>query len=103
MAKEEYQNELEALKSDVAQLRTDMGELMDSFRQMGQERFNEAKSKATSEVERLREQLNQAYDRARQEGREVYETAHHRLEEHPVMSVGLAFGLGLLIGKILSK
>lgn len=103
MAKEEYQNELEALKSDVAQLRTDMGELMDSFHQMGYERVNAAKSKATSEVDRLREQLNQAYDRARQEGREVYETAHHRLEEHPLTSVGLAFGLGLIIGKILSK
>ncbi len=103
MAKEEYQNELEALKTDVAQLRNDMGELMDSFRKMGQERVNEAKSKATSEVERLREQLNQAYAKARQEGREVYDTAHHRLEEHPLTSVGLAFGLGLLIGKILSK
>jgi ElaB/YqjD/DUF883 family membrane-anchored ribosome-binding protein len=103
MAKEEYQNELEALKTDVAQLRTDMGELMDSFRQMGNDRVHAARSKATSEVDRLREQLNQAYDRARQEGREVYETAHHRLEEHPLTSVGLAFGLGLIIGKILSK
>lgn len=103
MAKEEYQKELETVKSDIAQLRTDMSELVDSFRQMGQERVHEAKSRATSEVERLREQLNQAYDRARQEGREVYETAHHRLEEHPLTSVGLAFGLGLLIGKILSK
>ncbi|MFO8016205.1 MAG: hypothetical protein R6U32_03815 [Candidatus Woesearchaeota archaeon] len=103
MAKEESQNELETLKSDVAQLRTDLGELMDSFRQKGQEQVDETKSWATSEVDHLRKQLKQAYGKARQEGQDVYETAHHSLETHPLTSIGLAFGLGLLIGKIISK
>ena len=103
MAKEEYQKEMDTLKADISQLRTDMGELMERFREMGQERVDDTRSKARSEVERLREQLNQAYEKARQEGREYYDTAQQRLEEHPMTSVGLAFGLGILIGKILSR
>ncbi|MCF8107234.1 MAG: hypothetical protein K9K64_17290 [Desulfohalobiaceae bacterium] len=103
MAKEEYQQELESLKSDMTQLRTDLGELMERFREMGHERVDETRSRARSEVERRRDQLNQAYEKARQEGREYYDAAHHRLEEHPLTSIGLAFGLGMLLGKVLSR
>jgi ElaB/YqjD/DUF883 family membrane-anchored ribosome-binding protein len=103
MAKEEYQKELDALKTDMAQMRTDLGELLERFREMGNERVDETRIRARSEIERLRSQLNQAYDRARQEGREYYDTAHHRLEENPVTSMGVAFGLGILIGKVFSR
>ncbi len=96
------QVELDELKSEISQLRSDFTELLSTMKNVGTDSAQYAKSKTQSELDDLLDQLNQAYNAARREGRQASRTVQSEIEERPITSLALAFIVGLMTGKLFS-
>ncbi len=77
--------DLEKLKADLAALRQDVVALTEAFRDRGVQR-------ARASAEGVRDQATHAA-----------ETMTHQIEERPYTSVLTAFGIGLVIGRLLDR
>jgi len=84
--------DLRALKEDLSQLRADLasltGKATNQAKAMGRERF---------------EQMRQALAAAKEKGGAAVQGTQHQIEEHPWTAVAIAFGVGLLVGKLLDR
>lgn len=96
METKEINKEMDKVKSDIANLREDMAELL--------------KAVKTSGVEQGKEFYEEAYDRARRTGDSVREKASHaygalerEVEEYPLMSLLAAFATGFVAGMIMDR
>jgi ElaB/YqjD/DUF883 family membrane-anchored ribosome-binding protein len=82
--------DVQALKEDLAQLRADLGSLTGKAahqaKVMGRERL---------------EQMRHALAAAKAKGGAAVEGTQHQIEEHPWAAVAIAFGVGLVVGKLL--
>ena len=103
MANTDMQNEMNALKEDVAQLRADMGGLVSALKEQGQAKAAGARDKAQEEVDKALEQLMGAYSSAKGTGAAAAHRVEHQVEEHPLTSIMMALGVGVLVGAILGK
>jgi len=77
--------EMEQLKSDLASLRKDVAALTEAYKDRGVER-------ARATAEGVRDQASQAA-----------QTVSHQIEDRPYTSVLSAFGIGLIIGRLLDR
>lgn len=94
MANEDISNELKKLKSDIADLRSDVASLVRTLKDAGLEQGQQA--------------YDQAYERARQAGESVraraedaYDAFGKEVESRPLTSVLTAFGVGFVVGMLL--
>jgi ElaB/YqjD/DUF883 family membrane-anchored ribosome-binding protein len=86
MADQDY----ETLRSEVQQLRTDIGNITETLKGL-------ASSQGEQAYERLRAGVGSARQRATQAGHAV----EHQVEEHPLASLLVVFVGGLLTGLLL--
>ncbi|WP_370203255.1 DUF883 family protein [Alloalcanivorax venustensis] len=84
--------ETEALKKDMDQLRRDLGALTEAFKRNSQQR-------AQAGVEHARDQ----FDQVRRQAEGQAEQVGSHIKERPFTSLLSAFGVGLLIGKLISR
>lgn len=84
--------ETDALKKDMEQLRHDLSALADAVKQTSQQRAQEGVNAAKEKFDEVRQQ---AAGQAEQVGNQI--------KDRPFTSVLTAFGVGLLIGKIISR
>ena len=84
--------ETEALKKDMDQLRRDLGALTEAFKRNSQQR-------AQAGAEQARDQ----FDQVRRQAEGQAEQVGSHIKERPFTSVLSAFGVGLLIGKLISR
>lgn len=96
MAEKNYENELESVKADLGALRLDMEKLVSAMTSAASEKSQEALS-ATKEG------LSDIADTAQKRGADGVAYAESQIEQNPLMSVAAAFGVGLVIGKLLDK
>lgn len=94
MANEDISNELKKLKSDIADLRSDVASLVRTLKDAGLEQGQQA--------------YDQAYERARQAGESVraraedaYDAFGKEVESRPLTSVLTSFGVGFVVGMLL--
>lgn len=96
MAAGTYEDEIKVLKDDLAGLRKDMQTLVktvgDDAKARGRETVNKAKAEATHYA-----------DEAMSRGREGFAAIESQIEERPFTSVLMAFGIGLVVGKLLDR
>ena len=90
------QADFEALKNDFAALRADLGVL-------AQDAGSAARSGAASAAGRLRDTGREEFDSAKAKARQAKDQAQGQIEDHPFMAVGIAFGVGVLIGAIVAR
>lgn len=83
--------DLEALRAEMKALRSDLSAVVQTVRDIGEER-------GTAIYDRLRHSA----DRARQEGHRRADTVAHQVEQRPFTSLASAFGIGLLLGLLFS-
>lgn len=97
--------ELEAVKADLAQLRGDVGDLVKAVREQNEQRVRDRASQARDEVTSAFEEgmdtLNRGYRRVRDHGEQRVEEAEQVVGNHPLTSVVAAFGIGFVIAKLL--
>ncbi|GGB42211.1 DUF883 family protein [Tistrella bauzanensis] len=95
--------EMEVLKADLAALRADLAK---ATRQSGRAAGVGAEAlseKASEEMERLRGEVDRLMHVAGERGRGAVRAAESTIEEKPLTSVLVAFGVGLVIGKLLDR
>lgn len=83
-------SETDALKKDLDALRNDLRELAEDVRASGEKRYQDGLDQARHTYEDLRSE-------ARRRGKEV----GAEIEARPFTSILAAFGIGLVLGKLL--
>jgi ElaB/YqjD/DUF883 family membrane-anchored ribosome-binding protein len=88
--------EIETLKGDFRDLRTDFSRLMKSLVESG-------KHEAEEVAGGVRNQLRCAGDAVRERGLKTAEDLQAHVRQHPALTVLACLGLGLLIGRLVSR
>lgn len=101
MAEASVEEELDALKEDLARLRADIGDLAGVLKDLGVERAEHIRSSVEDEVRTRREALRRRLDSTRARGRKAVDDLEDQIEGHPLSSLLAAFGMGFIIGKLL--
>jgi ElaB/YqjD/DUF883 family membrane-anchored ribosome-binding protein len=110
----EYRKELDSIRDDIKELRTDLKSLIESFKGNGKEAaqsVNERISEfATERLGHLKDAANvgvayvkQAAATARCYGRMAVEKTQRQLEERPVTTLLVALGAGVILGRLLRR
>lgn len=96
MAARDHDAELDQLKKDIEALRNDLSGLSGSVSgTLGEELSRLA--------EQVRTRAGSARDAAGERVRQGLDTATTTIEERPLASMAVAFGVGLLIGKLIDR
>jgi len=96
MGQEDIGQDLDALREDVTKLRADLSQLAKALLEKGKSETDSAKDKVVDE-------LMAGLRTARVRGNDTVESVEHRIQEKPLMSMLIAFFVGLLLGKLFDK
>lgn len=100
---DEIRAEVQTLKQDIGRLREDLGELLKSMREEGGRRLGETKLKWRGETMNRMDQFKDVLESARQYGQKACREAQKRIEQRPIVTLLTAFGIGVLVGRILLR
>jgi ElaB/YqjD/DUF883 family membrane-anchored ribosome-binding protein len=89
MADSDLSKEIETLRADVAKLRTDLSGIAVSLKDLGKGR--------------VKEELRKGMEGARDRGKKSVETVEQQIEQRPLLALLAAFGVGVVLGKILDR
>jgi ElaB/YqjD/DUF883 family membrane-anchored ribosome-binding protein len=89
----------QAISDDLAQLADDARALMTATADVAGEKVCEARKRLAVALERGKE----IYGRVREQAVEGAKAADEAMHEHPYQAIGIAFGVGALIGYIASR
>ncbi len=84
--------ELDRVKADLANLKTDISDISASLRRLTEQ-------KASQGRERVRKAAADSLEPAER----TLHAAEREIEHHPLTSVAASFGIGMLIGKLVSR
>jgi len=96
MGQEDIGQDLDALREDVTKLRADLSQLAKALLEKGKSETDSAKDKVV-------EELMAGLKTARVRGNDTVESVEHKIQEKPLMSMLIAFFVGLLLGKLFDK
>ena len=106
-ANRNLEEEFDTLKAGLDTLRKDINSLVGSF---GDAATNEVKTRgrrARAAVGRVTDRAGDVWDDATSEasrrGREGVAALEHQIDERPFVSVLVAFGIGVVIGKLINR
>lgn len=95
--------EVEVLKDDIAKLREDIASLASAVLGAAGDKVDDVKSRANGKSQEAREaftgKMNEGIDR----GKEFLGDIDTQVSRHPLGSVLVAFGVGVLVAKILGS
>lgn len=103
MADTKLENELDALRADMAKLRGDLSGLSDAMKEAGLRRVEGAQETLAELAAALRDEVQGALGVARDRSKKSVEAVEHTIEEKPFLSLLTAFGVGVLLGKLLDR
>ena len=105
--KGEVSVEMETLKADVTKLSNDLREMLHTVGTQGREKLVENKKRLESALKTLKGQAQEKFEDAREylceHGKEAVEKSREQIKENPLAAVGIAFGVGILLGALLSR
>lgn len=85
MEEQALRQDVESLRDDLNRLRSDIGGITQQW------------------MSRARDGMGDAMEYAQDQGGEAIKTVQHQIEDHPLASVGIALGVGLLLGAMLKR
>jgi ElaB/YqjD/DUF883 family membrane-anchored ribosome-binding protein len=92
--------DFDAIVDDLAALRRDFATMMGNMKSSAVEGANGA---AENAFDRLGDQVNHLYDRVKAQGERSANMIHKKVEEQPVMSLLIAFGVGFIASRLLNR
>ena len=99
--------EFGTLKADLDTLRKDISSLVSSFGDAATDEVKTRGRRARAAMGRATERAGEVWDDATNEasrrGREGVAAFEQQIEERPLISVLVAFGVGLVIGKLINR
>ena len=96
MSSHNVESEFDTLKDDLAKLRADVASLSATLRDITSDTVHE-------QVDVIRGRINSLTGSAKAEGQQRLDELTEQIEERPLTSVLIAFGVGLLIGKLFDR
>src|SRR5690625_1629989 len=103
MANQTVDQELGTLRGDLDSLRSEVRKLSEDLSRTAQTGASAISAEAQAEMKRLRSELDDLYERAVSRGQATWEGVEEHVERNPLLSLGIAFGAGLLLGKLLDR
>jgi ElaB/YqjD/DUF883 family membrane-anchored ribosome-binding protein len=95
-AEHELTQDIETLRSDLDGLRKDFGQLMSTLK-------GTASNRAEAELDAMRKRLNKLADDVTTTGRQQLRSVESQIEERPLVSLAIAFAIGLVLGRLLDR
>jgi ElaB/YqjD/DUF883 family membrane-anchored ribosome-binding protein len=106
-ANRNLEEEFDALKAGVDTLRKDISSLVSSFGDAATDEVRTRGRRARAAVGRVTDRAGEVWDDATNEasrrGREGVAALEQRIEERPFISVLVAFGIGMVIGRLINR
>lgn len=93
----------ERVLADLRALTHDAEELLKATAGDVSEKASEARARVTAALERAKATYQDLHDQGLASAREAVKKADTTIREHPYQSVGIAFGIGLLLGVLLKR
>lgn len=85
MEERALRQDVDAIKEDLSRLRSDLGGITQGW------------------MSRAREGMSDASEYAQDQGSEALHVVQNQIEDHPLAAVGIALGVGLLLGAMLKR
>lgn len=96
MANEAINKEMEQLRNDMAGLRSDLSSLVETVRDLSQE-------KGQAAYQRAKARVRDTGDYVQEELSDMHESIGRQVEERPMTSLLVTFGAGFLVGMLLDR
>lgn len=103
MAEYKTADELDTLKKDMARLREDMEALTLALRSDAETATEDQRAAVRRFGETAKARARLYGERAAGYGRDGWGQIEHQIEERPLTSMLMAFGLGMVLGKLLDR
>ena len=91
--------DIEHLKAELAKVRGDLKDVLSAAKEVGTSGTATLKDKVGEKLEDVKKVI----DTAKEKGAQVVEQAQTTIQERPLTSVLIAFGVGVLVAKLLSR
>jgi ElaB/YqjD/DUF883 family membrane-anchored ribosome-binding protein len=101
MAEDPIRKELDALKADISQLRTDIVDLTTVMKEVASEKVSNTKADAQQRAQNAWEDVERKLNEALDQGRATVGEIEDKITAHPGGSMLTAFGLGFIIAKLM--
>jgi len=101
MAEDPIRKELDALKTDIAQLRVDIAGLTTAMHDVASDKVKKAKTDTQDRLRDTWEDLEEKLDEAIQQGKSTVGNIESQVGQHPTGSLLTAFGIGFIVAKML--
>lgn len=92
MATEKTSDELEQVKAELSKLKADLSDITGSLKDLTERKASEGR-------ERVKHAANSAWEPASK----AIDGAESEISHHPLSSVALSFGVGMMLGKLMGK
>ena len=96
MSSHDVEGEYGAVKDDLAKLRSDIANLSAALKEL-------TASTVHDRIDSLKGRIDSLTGDAKQQSRQALDDLAERVEERPVASVLIAFGVGILIGRLFDR
>lgn len=93
MAERDLNKDVDAIKTDLDALRKDLASVLETIK-------GSAKSRAESEIDALQKRLNAIASDVQTTGRDGLRAVEGQIGDKPLVSVAVAFAVGLMLGKL---
>lgn len=98
-ASDRLHHDLESLKKSFGQMREDVTKLLGYVLETGKDGAGVVKARASSALDDVKDCVGEFKDR----GAESVEQLGKKIEENPLASTAIAFGIGFVLARLLSK
>jgi ElaB/YqjD/DUF883 family membrane-anchored ribosome-binding protein len=95
--------QIQAISDDLGRLAVDARALMTATADVAGEKVEEARQRLAATLERCQERSQEIYSRTRAKVVAGTQAADEAVREHPYQAIGIAFGVGMLIGCLASR
>jgi ElaB/YqjD/DUF883 family membrane-anchored ribosome-binding protein len=93
---DDLKRDVDALRADFEALRKDLSSVLETIK-------GAATSRADAEIEALRKRLDRLGANLQSSGREGVRAVEEQIEERPLVSLAMAFALGLVLGRLFDR
>jgi ElaB/YqjD/DUF883 family membrane-anchored ribosome-binding protein len=95
--------EMDAVKEHIQALRTDLASLTTHIKGLSSAKLEQAQSAGSLKIEELSAEVQRAADALRQHGEVSVAQLETTIREKPLISLLAAFGIGLLVARLLDR
>lgn len=96
-------DDIDAIKADLAQARADFADLVRDVVSAGKAEGSDAKAKIEAAIHDRLDRIGEGIASVQRSGKKRVEDFQEKIEERPLTSVAIAFGVGLLLGNVFGR